>query len=504
MDDFHNASSQLVEMMSMLLEILSDHPHPTVLLVSRYLPSFYDRRYVVIKKVVGELQLAGLDRASARTMLAGRGLADDEFERIYSTTKGHPLALELVMQREDLTTAPFKDVMTFIREEVFEGLSEGERRTLAAISIHRANVPREAALVAATGSGHGPEVLDSLVERGLVADVGDEEVRLHDLVREFFSSRLTPAERVACHREAAEAWGRIGTLEAIVERAHHQEQAGEAEAAVTTLAEGSGRVLGEPRLLKDVMAILDAATGDGALSTTVKDEADILRADALAQLDQTDAAHALYTSILDRAVAETDREQEARLLHRIGNLHARRGQVEMTIELQRRAITAYEAVNDEVGAANCHLAIAAVLADQEDHEGAVEELARAHESFTMMKDGGGIAAACTRLASIMLDREDTEVARSYLEEAVENLDPKEDLVALSNAYYLMGEVDRLEEDWDQVVKHLERAMELFAAVDDQQMVANTCNYLGDAYNAIGDEERANMFYQRGLDLMVVQ
>ncbi len=504
MDDFHNASTQVVDLVSMMLEILSDLPHPTILLASRYLPSFYDRRYVVIRRVVGELQLDGLDKASARAMLAGRTLSDEEFDRIYATTRGHPLALELIMQREDLVAAPFKDVMTFVREEVFEGLSEGERRTLAAISIHRANAPREAALVAASASGHGPEVLDSLIDRGLISDVGEDEVRMHDLVREFFYSRSTPEERGTRHREAAEIWGRIVTLDAIVERAYHLQHAGESEAAVATLAEGSGRVLREPRLLRDVMAILDAATGDLPLSPTAMDEADILRADALAQLDQAAAAHAMYTRILDRAVAKEDGEQEARLLHRMGNLHARRGQRDMALEVQRRAIATYEAVDDEAGAAHCHVAIADVLVAREDNEGATAELARAHESFTVAGDGKGVAAACIRLASVMLDREASDVARNYLDEALDNLDPKEDMDILSHAYYLLGEVDRIEEDWGQVVEHLERALDLFQAVGNEQMVANACNYLGDAYNALGDEERANMFYQRGLDLMVTQ
>jgi ATP/maltotriose-dependent transcriptional regulator MalT len=503
-DDFHKAADQVVDLFSMLLEILAEMPSPSFVLASRYLPSFYDRRFVVVQKVVGELPLEGLDRASARAMLEGRGLSDEELDRIYETTKGHPLALELVMQREDLTAAPFKDVMAFVREEVFEGLSEGERRTLAAVSVHRSNVPREAALAAASGEGQGPEVLDALVDRGLIADVGEDELRLHDLVREFFASRLTAEEMEARHREAAEVWGRLGTLDAIVERAHHLERAGEAEAAVATLAEGSGRVLREPRLLRDVLGIIEAISEEGGLSPTASDEADILRADALAQLDQADSAHAMYTRVLDRAVAEGEREQEARVLHKLGLLHIRRGLWSDALEVQHRAISAYEDVDDEVGAAQCRLAIADVLSQQEDYEEAVEELGRAHESFTLVEDTRGVAASCVRLASIMLDGEDTEVARNYLEEALENLDATEDLAALSQAYYLMGEVDRLEEDWEAAADHYEQALELFTTAGDEQMVANACTYLGDAYTALGDGERANLYYQRGIDLMVGQ
>ncbi|NIP34321.1 MAG: hypothetical protein GWN18_14270, partial [Thermoplasmata archaeon] len=87
--------------------------------------------------------------------------------------------------------------------------------------VHRANVPREAALAAAGAVGGGQDLLDELVDRGLAVDVGDTELHLHDLVREFFSSRLSEEERRERHMEAAEAWGRVGTSEALVERAYH-------------------------------------------------------------------------------------------------------------------------------------------------------------------------------------------------------------------------------------------------------------------------------------------
>ena len=139
LDDFHKAGDDLVDLMSMLLEILKDRPSPNLLLVSRYLPSFYDRRYVVVQHVVGELTIEGLDRAAARAMLEGRGLSDEEFDRIYSTTSGHPLALELVKRSDAADDRPFEDVMAFIREEVYESLSEGERMTLTAVSVPEKN-----------------------------------------------------------------------------------------------------------------------------------------------------------------------------------------------------------------------------------------------------------------------------------------------------------------------------------------------------------------------------
>jgi ATP/maltotriose-dependent transcriptional regulator MalT len=504
LDDFHKAGDPLVDLMSMLLEILKDRQSPTIVLVSRYQPSFYDRRYVVVQGLVGEQLLEGLDRAAARAMLEGRGLNDEEFDRIYATTQGHPLALELVISRDAAAGRPFKDVMAFVKEEVFEGLSDAERHTLSAVSVHRANVPREAAMSAASATGSGPEVLDSLVDRGLVADVGESELHLHDLVREFFFSRLSEEERRERHADAAEAWGRLGSPEALVERAHHQVGAGKAEDAVASLASDPARALGTASLLRDVMAILDEASAGGGLSLASVDEADLLRGDALAQMDQVDSAMAIYTRVMDRAVLEEERGQEARVLYRIGQIHARRGQHKEAMEVQTRAIAAFEEVDDEAWAGMCRLAIAEVLVDRDETVRAVEELGHAHESFTLVDDRHGVARSCVQLASIMLDKEDPQVARAYLEEAKDNLDQPADISLLSWVHYYMGEAARMEDLWEGATEHYEQAVELFHRTGDDNMAANACNYLGDAYQAIGDTERAEIFYQRGMDMMVAQ
>jgi tetratricopeptide (TPR) repeat protein len=142
--------------------------------------------------------------------------------------------------------------------------------------------------------------------------------------------------------------------------------------------------------------------------------------------------------------------------------------------------------------------------DGDDQEQAVEELGSAHASFSLVEDRHGVARTCVNLASIMLDREDPQVARNYLEEALDNIEMAEDLTLLSWVHYYLGEADRMEEMWESATDHYEQAVELFLRSGEEQMAANSCTYLGDAYQAIGDSERAEIFYQRGLDMMVAQ
>ena len=498
-DDFHKASAQVTELFKAMMEALEDRPSPSLLLLSRTIPSFYDRRWVVVKKVVGELKLKGLDRPSARALLEGRALSDAEFDRIYAKTEGHPLALELL--RESRRPAHLGEVMEFVREEVFESLSAAEKRTLGALSVHRGAVPQQFAIDAASRGG-GVEALDELRRRGLVMDVGGDWVDVHDLVREFFYERLTKEERVALHASAADAWGGRRDLEATVERAHHIARSGDAERAIRELEGQHDIIMGKPLLLRDVLAILDMAESRGDLPAALSGTVDLIKGDALAGLHQVDDATTVYTRLLDGLVASGDHSGEGRILHRLGILTARRGQLDQALELQRRARKAFEAAEDAVGAARCRLASADILDRRERPSEATRELQQAIKEFESAEDRSGVALACTRLGGMLIDQERPEDARPLLERAIRGLDRAAEPGALAHAHYLLGEACRQQERWDGAVASYELALELANLAGDERMTTNACNGLGDAYMALGDRPRADMFHKRALDLMV--
>jgi ATP/maltotriose-dependent transcriptional regulator MalT/DNA-binding MarR family transcriptional regulator len=498
-DDFHKVPPPVVELFKLLLEVLDGRPSPTLLLVSRYQPNFYDRRHVTVQNVVGELLLKGMDKASARKLLEGRGMSDADFERFYSMMEGNPL--ELLLLRDPRRTAPLKDVKTFVREQMFEGLTDGERSLLAAICVHRSVVPREAALAAATRGG-GASVLDRLLETGLVQETREGMVDLHDMVREFVYDRLTSEERISYHRDAAVVWARRRGPDAVVEHAYHLAKAEGAGGAVEALSRVDGKLLSGS--FRDVLAIVDEAKATGALSKDELTMAELLRGDALAGLDLADDAVAIYTRLLDAAIGAGDRAEEGRILARFGRLHARRGQHEQAIEAYGRARRALEAAGDASEAAKCRLGIADVQISLERKGEAMRELQGALKTFREAEDGHGIATACIKLGDMRIDSESPKEARTFLKEAMRNLDPREEAGEVALANYLMGESYRLEERWGDAVGYYERALELFTKTGDGKMGANACDYLSYAYKAMGDPERADLFYQRGMDLMVAQ
>jgi DNA-binding PadR family transcriptional regulator len=78
-DDFQRVKEDIAEFFSLLIEILSRIKGVDVMIVGRRILPFYDRGDVIVKKLVAEIQLDGLDEESSREMLKLQNIDDKLF-----------------------------------------------------------------------------------------------------------------------------------------------------------------------------------------------------------------------------------------------------------------------------------------------------------------------------------------------------------------------------------------------------------------------------------------
>lgn len=190
LDDAHEASPETLALVRMLAEATASASDTTLLVLTRRALSFYDVRDIVIKSVVQEIELDGLepeDSAALLTQGGGSALPAGLGRRL----SGHPLLIELVRQhRADMPRA-VRDVHRFIEEAIYRELTEGERTTMKAASLYRVPVPRSTML---SIPGASYEALVSLQDRSLIRFVGGGRYEVHDTIRDFFESVCTPRE----------------------------------------------------------------------------------------------------------------------------------------------------------------------------------------------------------------------------------------------------------------------------------------------------------------------
>lgn len=251
-DDVHLAPAEVMALFTELLDMAL--PKMRFLLLSRELKEFYDRRHVAVTGVVQEMELRGLDRAAARKLL-GPQVPVSQFEQIYRTTRGHPLALELM--RAGGEGRPRQNIEKFVQEEVLSALGPKERVLLERACVHRRPFRTESLF----DPGEREltfDTLDSLVRRSVVRPAGDGRLEMHDLLREFFLSRLTPAASVECHRRAAVYWTHEKDD---IEVLHHLSGAEDYQGAGRLLAE-RGWLQVEQGRGEEIMAVLNSMRGN--------------------------------------------------------------------------------------------------------------------------------------------------------------------------------------------------------------------------------------------------
>jgi len=211
-DDAHEASPDAVASLRLLKEIIAEAPDVRLLVLTRETLPFYDRRDVVVRGLVQEIELRGLLPEEVEAFLPhepSRATLD-----VVHEVAGHPLFLELVRASPDaLPARARRDVRRFVEEEIYRKLSERERRMMMVAALYRVAVPSEALVPDERLSG---DVLLSLTERSLIRRVGEHGYEVHEAVRDVFAAMSVPAERRALaefavsqlRRLAAEAWNR--------------------------------------------------------------------------------------------------------------------------------------------------------------------------------------------------------------------------------------------------------------------------------------------------------
>ena len=190
LDDAHEASRETLDVLRMLTEATASAPDVKVLILTRRVLPFYDARDTRIRGLVREIELGGLEPVDVVALLADGG-DSAKLVGLGRRLAGHPLLIELVRSQRSDIPAAIRDVHRFVEEAIYGELSEAEKRTMKAASLYRVPVPRTT-LLSVPGSSY--EALAALRARSLLRLVDDERYEVHDTIRDFFSTVLTPEE----------------------------------------------------------------------------------------------------------------------------------------------------------------------------------------------------------------------------------------------------------------------------------------------------------------------
>jgi tetratricopeptide (TPR) repeat protein len=469
-DDLQKAPPEVRDGVRAIAEAALQVNGPRILVLSR------DRRRLCnpdarSRGIARELSLGGLDNDSALKLI-GNAVPAEERAGLMAAGGGSPLYIELLASRG--AAAGREAIGEHLRDEVWSGLSEGERRVMGTAAV----LGREAPAGALVGAGADTSVLDGLVDQNLLVRSASGVFSMHDTLREFFLSRLGPEERREHHRRAA-AWlsgaGPDSSLDALRHMVLGDDTAGAAAAADAhgrrILDSGQGRPL-----LSEVLDRLSPADcGPEAWGRL-----QLLSADARAASGDLDRALRLY-----REAAGAGGETAARAWYGTGEIMRERSDWEAAAQAYAQALAISPVVRaDSLRGQAC------VDWRKGDWKASSE---RFSEALRLARREGRAPLAASILvdmANLEDDRGDAGKAQELYSQALRALEEVGSMRETARVQNNLGAVLFYQDRWDDALEHYQKCLELSERCGEVSTSAYALSNIGQILARKGEEDRA--------------
>lgn len=400
MDDVQKASEKLVLTLAVVLEAVKASGTCKAVLMSRELPSFFSK--------TGDgnvtVELSGLDNASARKFAENAKAKDPAVAA--DASLGHPLLLSL-MSRSGVGESR-GDILSFMDREISMSLTPDERSMLELLSVYRHPVPVEAIVDREVTAFIG------LKDKALVIEQ-ESGVWTHDVLREFFISRLGAGSRATLHRRAARyCEGREGA-DWMLESLHHHIQAGDIVSARRVATAAFEDLSFEfPQETLEYLELINAEPAPVAESVGT-----LFHMGQLSEMLGDDASAARhYESCLDLLQEAEDSEERAQVLESLGKLKTRVEQWAESFEAHEKALGIYENAGDVGGQTREWLNIGGAHRKRGDFAKARAAYAEALSLASKGEDRGAQSACMNNLALLDWDEGRLKDAETRLKESV--------------------------------------------------------------------------------------
>jgi len=492
-DDFQRVEEKIAELFSMLVEVLAKIKGVKVIVIGRQILPFYDRSDVLVKNMVAEVKLIGLSRENAWELLSRKGIDRDLFNTIYKLTEGHPLFLELISTVGDIREQT--DIKRYIYEEIFTRLAEEEKILLNIISVFRYPIQSSALFI---DERVNIETLDLLVERNLIQQISYDEYDVHDLIREFFYLRLSPAKKENYHEAASSYYLDQGTELAIIETVYHLIRAKKFEKAAKHAATRGDQVI-KKGMLEEFLAVLKNLDAE-KLNPKQMGEVMLMRAKILNITGEWDEALGFYDQALLLAKKGNDELTQAEGYRMIGHILSKRNQIPMAVKQLRRSLKLSENIKDITGQADAYRGLAELNSARGKFPLAIKY---AKKGLKMGKEADALdlqASIYVCLGTVYGNMGQIDRAIQYLQKGLKLLEKTGNQLEMSRVAMSLGTVYASSGDNELALTQFERCIEISESMGDIRQMGYGLTGAAESFAIQGDHETALHYLDEALDI----
>ncbi len=511
-DDVHKAEPSVLEFLGALLAIMEGMEHVRAVCTARELPTFYSRS-IVFRGTVEELNLEGLDRDSSVQMMRSRGLSSADVEEVFRVTSGHPLFLELI---DDPKLALGKNIRIFIEQEVFSRLGVAERKIMSIAAVFRYPVLIDAFFimeeeihlaagmdkVELEGADYAVsyEAVDSLLGKSIIYESVGRLIGMHDLLREFSLSRLTPRQRRVYHRAAARYYLQDGSAPARVEGLYHSLMAGDLQTAAS-IAAGDGRAIINKGYATQFAPLLDRLVRDMD-GTDPKDlvEISLLQGEVLYLQGEWDRAMEVLRSLRTVPQDRIDSRVLSEVARMMGVICLNRADYERASALLQESLDIATRTGDRTTAADILYDMGGVMERRGMNVEALDRFQKARDIAIELSDDLALGKALYGLGRAQSTLREFERAIELKKEALAILERRGDTTMMAKACISIGnDLCALDRNGDGEA-YLERSIELANAVGDLSTMGYALSNLAGCKLTMGDLDGAEALVDRCLPI----
>ncbi|UCE36013.1 MAG: hypothetical protein JSW00_10665 [Thermoplasmata archaeon] len=231
-DNFHKSSNEIKGFLFYILRILAFSSETKIVILSRENVQIQEKKDEIIKKLMANLELEGLDFESSKKLLKDMNYDNKNFNDIYKLTGGNPQFLRIIALNENIED--------YIYGELCLDLDDDEKKILQIISIYRLPISWDCINM---HDNIDFEKLYTLTEKLLLKKDTHNRYFEHNIVKRFFYDRLCSSKQREYHLIAAKWYENRNEAIDFIESIYHYLKAGDHEMSSKLVIKHSDSIL---------------------------------------------------------------------------------------------------------------------------------------------------------------------------------------------------------------------------------------------------------------------
>jgi len=191
----------------------------------------------------------------------------------------------------------------------------------------------------------------------------------------------------------------------------------------------------------------------------------------------------------------------ASIYNRLGGVYYQKKELDKTSDYLHKSLVLREEIGDILGAARSYNNRGLIAYQRGDWEGALENYKKNLELQKRIGDAEALALSHLNIAILQMDCGDFAEAQASLEQSLEAAQKTGALFHIASAHMHLGRLHLSQASYAPASEHLEKSQQLFEEIGARENLVDVYHLLGEAQLGLGQSVRAADWAQRSLDLV---